>query len=336
MKTALLLAAVTLAALLAPPALAAHPAHATRGAPRTAPLTAAAVNDTTVPLPRGAAGTRIALLRAQILLDRAHFSPGEIDARPGSNMKKALAAYQHSNGLDPSGVADAPTWALLNADTAPVLVDYTLVAADVAGPFAPLPKDIEERAKLPALGFATPAEALGEKFHVSPALLVELNRGKDLGREGEVIVVPDTAAAAPLPRGARLVVNKAASTVTLQDAAGKTLAHFPASVGSTHDPLPLGAWKVLGVARNPPFHYDPKLFWDADPKAKRIKLPPGPNGPVGVVWIDLSKPHYGIHGTPEPSAIGKTQSHGCIRLTNWDATALSQAVFPGMPAVLEE
>src|SRR6185436_15437420 len=113
---------------------------------------------------------------------------------------------------------------------------------------------------------------------------------------------------------------------TLLDSSGKTFAHFPASTGSKHDPLPLGSWKIQGVARNPVFHYNPQLFWDANPKHGKAKIPPGPNNPVGVVWIDLSKPHYGIHGTPEPSKVGKTESHGCIRLTNWDVAELATAV----------
>jgi lipoprotein-anchoring transpeptidase ErfK/SrfK len=125
-------------------------------------------------------------------------------------------------------------------------------------------------------------------------------------------------------KGGRVIVSKSASTVTLVDSMGNVIAHFPASVGSEHDPLPLGNWKINGVARNPKFHYNPKLFWDADPDEIAAKIPPGPNNPVGVVWIDLSKPHYGIHGTSEPSTIGKTQSHGCIRMTNWDAAALAR------------
>jgi lipoprotein-anchoring transpeptidase ErfK/SrfK len=133
-----------------------------------------------------------------------------------------------------------------------------------------------------------------------------------------------------------VIVDKSESTVTLLDASGKTIAHFPASAGSQHDPLPLGTWKINGVARNPPFHYNPKLFWDADPGHGKAKIAAGPNNPVGVVWIDLSKDHYGIHGSPEPSTIGKTQSHGCIRLTNWDAMAMAQAVAPGVPAILQE
>jgi lipoprotein-anchoring transpeptidase ErfK/SrfK len=303
---------------------------------RLTQLTPDAVNDAGSIERPGPKSKRAALLRAQVLLDRAHFSPGEIDASPGSNLKKAITAFQKHNELHPSGTIDKQTWMVLNQDGAPVLVEYTITAADVTGPFAEIPKDILEKSRLPAMGFTSPAEALGEKFHISPKLLRQLNPRKNLGGEGEAIIVPNVEATTPLPKGAKLIVNKNASTVTLLDASGKTLAHYPASVGSKHDPLPLGNWKVLGVARNPSFHYNPKLFWDADPGEKSTKIPPGPNNPVGVVWIDLSKPHYGIHGTPEPSTIGKTQSHGCIRLTNWDAAALAQAVSPGMPAILQE
>lgn len=303
---------------------------------RSTQLTPEAVNDAGSIARPGPRSKRAASLRAQVLLDRAHFSPGEIDAATGSNLKKAITAFQKHNELPPSGTIDKPTWMALNQDNAPILVEYTIAAADVAGPFAAIPTGMAEKSRLPALGFTSPAEALGEKFHVSPKLLQQLNPRKNLGREGEVVIVPNVEAATPLPKGAKLIVNKNASTVTLLDASGKTLAYYPATVGSKHDPLPLGNWKVLGVARNPPFHYNPKLFWDADPKEQSTKIPPGPNNPVGVVWIDLSKPHYGIHGTPEPSTIGKTQSHGCIRLTNWDAAALAQAVFSGMPAILQE
>ena len=171
---------------------------------------------------------------------------------------------------------------------------------------------------------------------MNPRLLQKLNPGKDYARAGEEIIVPNIDGVGTLPKAAKIVVSKSDASVSVVDASDRTLARYPATTGSGHDPLPVGTWKVNGVARNPPFHYNPKLFWDADPRDAKAKIAPGPNNPVGVVWIDLSKAHYGIHGTPEPSRIGKTQSHGCIRLTNWDALALAQAVAPGMPAILQE
>jgi lipoprotein-anchoring transpeptidase ErfK/SrfK len=300
------------------------------------PLTTEAVNDASLVAPVGPKSRGASTLRAQILLDRANYGPGEIDAAYGSTMRMAIAGYQAGNGLEATGTIDANTWAALDRDAEPALVAYTITAEDVAGPFVAIPHDMAEQAKLPALGYASPAEALGEKFHASPALLQQLNPGKDFATAGQEIVVPNIGAPAPLPKAAKVVVDKSDSVLLLVDAAGKTIAQYPATMGSVHDPLPIGAWKIQGIARNPVFHYNPALFWDSKPTNEKATIPAGPNNPVGVVWIDLSKAHYGIHGTPEPSKISKTQSHGCIRLTNWNALSVAQAVSPGMPAILQE
>ncbi len=276
------------------------------------------------------------VLRAQIMLDRAHFSSGEIDGAAGSNLRAAISGYQAAKGLAATGAMNAATWDALNADGADALTTYTIADADVAGPFQPIPEDMAEKAKLPALGYASADEALGEKFHASPALLKRLNPGKDLSRAGEQIVVPNVLDTEPLPKGGKIVVDRSARTLTLYDVAGKPIAQFPASTGSDHDPLPVGNWKVKGISRNPVFHYNPKLFWDAAAGEQKAKIPAGPNNPVGVAWIDLSKPHYGIHGTPLPGSIGKTQSHGCIRLTNWDVSALASSVAGGTDVVLQD
>jgi lipoprotein-anchoring transpeptidase ErfK/SrfK len=278
-----------------------------------------------------------AVLRAQILLDRAHCSPGEIDGRYGGNTRLAVGEFNLSRKINGGSRVTAGTWAALDQDTAPVVVPYTITAEDVAGPFVPIPAEMEDKAKLPALGYQSVAEELGERFHISPALLQTINRGAALDKVGNVIQVPNVTRP-PLPKtaGMSIRVSKRRTTVEAIDAHGAILASYPATIGSVHDPLPIGKWKINGVERNPTFHYNPDLFWDAEPGDKKVKLPAGPNNPVGVVWIDLSKPHYGIHGTPEPSAIGKTTSHGCIRLTNWDASELAAIVTPGMPAVLEK
>ena len=275
------------------------------------------------------------LLRAQVLLERAHFATGEIDGVTGSNTRRAIAAFQRARSLPDDGTLNAATWTALNADNASATVFHTLSADDVAGPFGPVPSDMMEKAKRDRLGYTGVLEALGERFRVAPALLQRLNPGATWAA-GETIVVPNVLDIAALPKAASVVVDRSESTVSLLDSAGKVIAQYPASTGSEHDPLPVGQWKINGVAQDPVFHYNPKLFWDADPSHAKAKIPAGPNNPVGVVWIDLSKEHYGIHGTPEPSRIGKTQSHGCIRLTNWSAREVAAAVAAGTPALLQE
>jgi lipoprotein-anchoring transpeptidase ErfK/SrfK len=221
----------------------------------------------------------------------------------------------------------------------PPLIEYTITDADVAGPFTPdIPASLPDQASLEALNYRNPLEAVAERFHSSPALLRQLNPAATFQKAGERIMVPNVAIA-PVPAPASdvtVVVSKSTSSLTLEDANGRVLFHAPVTSGSTHDPLPIGMWKVTGVQRNPSFHYNPDLFWDATPGDRKATLQPGPNNPVGIVWIDLSKPHYGIHGTPEPSKIGHVESHGCVRLTNWDANRVAAWVKPGTRVVFRE
>jgi len=281
----------------------------------------------------GATGPRV--VRAQILLDRARFSPGEIDGVYGDDLGITVKGYQESHGLKPTGTIDAEMWRLLDSDAGPVLLTYTITQADEKGPFLPLPADVQEKAKMKWLGFETPEEELGERFHSSPKLLAELNPGKNLDTAGERITVPSVRHAAGR-LALRVVVSKSKRTVIAYGAGGRELAQYPATIGDTHDPLPIGHWTITSVVHYPWYNYDPEHFWNADPKQAKAVLPPGPKNPAGAAWIGLSKEHYGIHGTPDPAHVRHGESAGCIRLTNWDVNSLSHMVRRGTPVVLEE
>ncbi|HEX4566652.1 MAG TPA: L,D-transpeptidase [Vicinamibacterales bacterium] len=275
-------------------------------------------------------------LKTQVMLDRAGYSPGEISGHMNASTQKALAVFTKYGG---NGAA-------LPSDE---IATYTLTDQDVAGPFTPdIPRSMMDQATLDALDYRNVEEKLGEKFHCSPTLLKDLNPSAKFVADEEIKipnVVNDVAPVGP-PRGSQsdtsnpavttVKVSKSESDLIVTDGASHILMYAPVTSGSEHDPLPLGEWKVTGVQHNPKFHYNPQLFWDAKATDRKTTIQPGPNNPVGVVWIDLSRPHYGLHGTPEPSLIGKTTSHGCVRLTNWDAEKLAGLVRPGTKVVFTE
>ncbi|MGY2050306.1 L,D-transpeptidase family protein [Methylobacterium sp. JK268] len=281
------------------------------------------------------------LIKAQVLLDRAHVSPGAIDGRDGDNLRGALRAFAEIKGVKASGRLDGDLWtALTQTSQDPVLVDYTLTREDAEGPYAQeIPEKMEEQADLKALAYTGPAEMLAERFHMSRALFDALNPDKDLAKAGTVVTV---AAVPPMgtdrppakglpeePKVARIVVDKEAAQLRALDRDGTLVAVYPATVGSEEKPAPQGTFKVESVVFNPDYTYDPKYAFKGVSAKHKFTIKPGPNNPVGLVWIDLSVESYGIHGTPEPEKIGKSESHGCIRLTNWDVRDLARHVGKG-------
>ena len=281
------------------------------------------------------------LLQLQVTMDRAGFSSGTIDGRMGANTRRARGIYQKQGRGD---------------QMAEPVTRYRITPGDAAGPYVTIPSSMKRKALLPALGYSSLLEAVAERFHTTPLFLRQLN--PDAGFvEGDEITVPnvvamvipigsskDSAPALPEPLDSEadtawnalsarpdsvVTVSKSRSLLTVTNAGGRVVFSDPVSTGSRRDPLPLGGWKVNGLKFNPIYHYNPHLFWNAGIGDTRAKIPAGPNNPVGLVWIDISKKHYGLHGTPEPALIGRTQSHGCVRLTNWDALRLAAEVKPG-------
>ena len=295
-----------------------------------------------------------AVLRAQVLLDRLRFSPGSIDGRTGDNFVNALDAFATANNLKPAGHLTPEIYrALVATYEGPVLVPYTIAEADVKGPFPKvIPKDYEEMAELPTLNYTSAAEGLAEKFHLSRALLEALNPGAKFDTAGEVIVAaaarPDpgrggrkppgasTAPAGEKARVARIEVDKPARLLRAFTEGDELIGSYPASIGSEDKPAPSGRFEVRTVAWNPSYTYNPEYGFKGQKATKKVEVPGGPNNPVGAVWIDLTADSYGIHGTPEPERVGKTASHGCVRLTNWDVRDLASMVHKGTVVEFKE
>jgi lipoprotein-anchoring transpeptidase ErfK/SrfK len=289
------------------------------------------------------------IMQAQVVLERLGFASGVVDGRAGLAFGHALEGFQEARGLPVTGKLDDATRAALTPwNNIPATRMVTIPASWGAEAFVPLPEGMAEQAQMTRLGYTSLAEKLAERFHTTPAVLAELNFGVSHFTPGQKVRVPNVGAdridpgaiddkdwlatlrslgvGTSQPEVARIVVDESEGWLKAFDDNGRLVAIFSVATGSRHDPLPIGDWRVKGVAHNPPFAFDPELFWDVPDSEEKQRLPPGPNGPVGVVWIDLDKEHYGIHGTPEPAAIGRSQSHGCVRLTNWDAARLAQMV----------
>lgn len=273
------------------------------------------------------------ILIAQVLLDRSHHSAGVIDGYAGGNTRRALEAFEAANGLPRDGRIDDEVMEKLSASLGSgIVTSYTISSEDVSGPFKPVPRSMKAMARRDALGFASAEELLAEKFHMSTGLLEALNPGAALSKAGTRILVVNAGDDQLSGSVARIEIDKAGSEVRAYDGSDAIVATYPATVGSSDFPSPSGTMKVAAIAPRPNYTFDPDdQDWGGD---KALTLPPGPNNPVGGTWIDLGKNGYGIHGTPDPADIGKTASHGCVRLTNWDAAELAKAVQPGTTRVV--
>ena len=319
-------------------------------------------------VPPGTAGSPIdgELFHAQVLMSAHGFSPGVIDGKEGESFKLALRSLQEARGLPRSGELDNQTRRVLLEANRPSTVMVELTGTDVGGQFVyPLPKDPEKQAELKFLGYRNMLERLAERYHTTPATIVALNGRDKLIGVGQTLRLPNVVptsrnydgvpgnggsvmnilnVAGDQPQGDFVVVDKSEGVLKVYQGEatidegeagdGRLIAAFPVTMGSKQYPLPIGKWKATTYSFLPPFNYQPELL--NNPKTdKEVKLPPGPNGPVGVAWLDLTKEHYGIHGTNEPQTIGRAESSGCIRMTNWDVLRLARMMKPGFTAIFQ-
>ena len=265
--------------------------------------------------------------KLQVLLDRAGANPGVIDGVAGENVTKAIQSYQEMQGLVPTGVLIPELWQKLQSQD-PVIKSYTIEPADVDKLVESIPDDYVEKSKMPWLGYTTGTEAIAEKFHMDKDFLALLNPEISF-TAGQTVIVTDPGVQRKVIV-TRIVADKINKRVVVYGDDGKPDIVYPATIGSDATPSPEGTHEVRTVAEFPTYSYNPDVNFKQGDNTEKLTIPPGPNGPVGSTWIDLTEPTYGIHGTPEPAQISKTSSHGCIRLTNWDAAELAKLVKPGV------
>lgn len=270
------------------------------------------------------------VVKAQIALDRAGFSVGVIDGYNGENMKKAISEFQRKEGLGTDGELDEKTWEALEKHAESAVTVYSLTGEDISAPIdGPIPEDYAKMAEMDRLGYTSVRELIAERFHMDEDLLAYLNPDAAFAQAGEQIIVADPRADVDAPIVRSIEVDGSAGSLRALDGQGELVAFYPATVGSRANPSPRGTHKVKAIAPDPTYSYRPDVNFTQGDNTEPLTLPSGPNGPVGSMWIDLTEPTFGIHGTPEPSKIDKAASHGCVRLTNWDAEELAQLVKPG-------
>ncbi|WP_262298974.1 L,D-transpeptidase family protein [Microvirga sesbaniae] len=275
------------------------------------------------------------LVKAQVLLDRARFSPGVIDGHDGDNLQNAIKAFEKERGLKPDGSLDEDVWSKLKETSSdPALTEYSIRDEDVKGPFVTIPDKLEDQARLDRLGYSSPEELLAEKFHMDVDLLKAMNPGKSFDKAGTSITVANVEAkpgSEKPEKAGKIEIIKSEHVLRVLAKDGALVAVYPASIGSEEKPAPSGSHKVRAVAPNPNYTYNPDYAFKGVKAKEKFEIKPGPNNPVGSTWIDLSVESFGIHGTPNPEKVGKSHSQGCVRLTNWDVEELSKMVEKGTP-----
>lgn len=269
-------------------------------------------------------------IAVQVLLDRSTHSPGVIDGYMGANTRRAIRYYRKANGLSEGDAIDDELWNSLSGDGAKgIFRTYTVTESDLKQEFADNPDTFTKMAQAEQLSFETPLEMFGERFHMAQDFLRALNPDADFGKAGTKLVIVEGGDQKLSATVARIEIRKSENSVALLDKDGELVASYPATIGSDEFPSPDGSMDVKAIASAPKYYFEPSSnAWGPD---ERLTIPPGPNNPVGGTWIDLSKDGYGIHGTPDPKMIGKSASHGCVRLTNWDAEEVAKAVATGTP-----
>lgn len=277
------------------------------------------------------------ILEAQIVLACLGISPGSVDGVGGYQTMQALRAFQNSKGLEETGRLDSDTQEQLRI-ARPLYRRVVLKPEDFEG-LAPVPDTWLGKSKAQQLGFETLLESLAERSQASPVLLRRLNPGVDWSalRAGQELIVPNTIHP-PARRAALARISLEHRHLRVFDANGNLLAHFPCSIGRIAERRPVGELEVASVVRNPNYTFNPSVFPESEEArtlGRRLVLPAGPNNPVGVAWIGLSRAGYGIHGTPVPEMVGRTESHGCFRLANWNADYLRRMSWVGMPIWVE-
>jgi len=266
----------------------------------------------------------------QVALERIHFSCGFIDGDQGMRTQRMLRAFQASRGLSITGFLDQPTRDAIGEPGEPFL-NYTVTAEDIAS-IMPKPATWREKSQATRLGYNDMWEMLAEKFHCTRGYLKLLNRDVKEFNPGTEVIGPKVFPAAPIPKAASLRILLSETSIEALDAGNKVVAFFPCSIAADKNKRPNGALTVKSIVPNPDYTFDPALFPDVSVRegiTKKMVLPPGPRNPVGSAWVGLSLPGYGIHGTPEPENISRTQSHGCFRLANWNAEKVLKMVKVG-------